>query len=355
MRPWDAHESKFKIVVDDSYGGRNLQHLPLRGRIRCNPRAPPTQKVSKLDRKTINEDLLEKLKSSNQFAPLLDLESNRSDERSDSESDFDGDSVSLPTSVLYDKFVETTTVILTESKVIKEPVRKVKSPRLNTKTKATINKRRTLWKDWSVSGCVDPLSRSELVCQIDIVDELIKQANTLKWTEFVQTLTQQFGPEDIKEGWRGIRNAMGNKHASMAGGPVLNLNGDLLTKPTDILERWANHFESLRQEEEVHGASDKFTKLFQERIDQYQRTTLNIPNFDWYDVCVAMRGMKGGKAAGLSLLPLELFRLGCPSTYELDTLKKAGSRATILPHDDEVFFIISCKEYDGVKDRTKTS
>jgi hypothetical protein len=242
----------------------------------------------------------------------------------------------LPTmetdSFRYQWFICETEEFLSKTGVLK-PRRVIKAPRLDATLKKAVDKRRHLWFDWRRSGFGNNVSREKLVDQIDIVIQFkIKQRN-IKWHKYVDKITSRWQskiPSDIRKGWQDIKTVAGTKSkGSGVGGPVLGEKGEMITNPTKILERWAQHFEGLcndTQDDERDKAD--IDKLFADRINQYRKEEIDLDDFDWHDVCDTMNHMKPGKAAGISMLPLELFKLGCPDNKDLKLLEKENKRAT---------------------------
>jgi exonuclease III len=347
VRSWDAHEMSGQVWVDRDYGTTISGHLPIRGDIKCTPLLPQITQAPSLDRKGMDAELLARLKATSYYAPLLS--DDREEDIPDQEvsSDFAGARqgvdddglvseriVKTPSdhahkvAAITEQFTAITRQFLSDSGVLNVKVRKLKGARLHKVLKATIDKRRKLWAQWRKNG-----SGKAALLEINVaIDKLSRDALKTKWLKYVKSLVDGFRDGDVKKGWAGLKSISGKGTTkSTVGGPVLGTDGKLITKPQDILARWAEHFEGLCADSTGGSRNmNHWDEVFQERVQQYRKETLDLTDFDWHDVCETMRGMKPGKAAGISQLPLELFRLGCPSLQELDEAMRDGRR--VQPH-----------------------
>lgn len=181
-----------------------------------------------------------------------------------------------------------------------------------------------------VNEGTDPADLEHLVSTYEAAKkeakELIQRDKRISWETFIARGVQHLQDGEYGKFWRWIRTVSGKGRSRTKGvAPVRDEQGELQCDPEVIKQAWARHYGRLCRDETGHSRdetywADKLTGPPREELEG-----INEP-VTWPELCTVLKGLKNGKAPGISGLPAEWLKV----CFEKDSEHPTSPMGAIL-------------------------
>lgn len=168
---------------------------------------------------------------------------------------------------------------------------------------------------------------------------LLKAHRRESWAQFITKGCTHFINHNGKEGWNWLNGLCTPPRTRSTVAPVKAADGELLVDPPSILSRWREHYAALASDVTGNSRDPSKWNLPPSPLS-FDLRAVNDP-LQWWELLLAIKEMKNGKASGPDDLPIELYKL-----LTFPEITPGESRDTV-PQPTSAFARICWKIWQG--------